>query len=89
MTWTATLAAAAALTFTDTFSAFAQDDKAAAGVSREEVLATGATIVDQPITYPTGAAKLTAEMVSFEPGGHTALHTQPVPSSMYNLEGEL
>lgn len=89
MTWTTTLAAAAALTFTASFSAFAQDDKAAAGVSREEVLATGATMVDQPIAYPTGAAKLTAEMVSFEPGGHTALHTHPVPSFVYILEGEL
>jgi quercetin dioxygenase-like cupin family protein len=34
-------------------------------------------------------ARVTAEMVSFEPGGHTALHTHPVPSFVYVLEGEL
>jgi quercetin dioxygenase-like cupin family protein len=87
MKFTAPLAAAAALTLTT--SAFAQDDTAAAGVSREEVLATATNMVEEPITYPTGAAKVTAELVTFEPGGHTALHTHPVPSFVYVLEGEL
>ena len=89
MNLTATLAAAAALTLTASFPALAQDDTAAAGVSREEVLATGTNMVDEAIAYPTGTAKMTAEMVSFEPGGHTALHTHPVPSFVYVLEGEL
>lgn len=89
MNWTTTLAAAAALTLTTPVSALAQDNTAAAGVSREEVLATATNMVDAPIAYPTGAAKVTAEMVSFEPGGHTALHTHPVPSFVYILEGEL
>jgi quercetin dioxygenase-like cupin family protein len=89
MNWTATLAAAAALSLTAALPAFAQDDTAAAGVSREEVLATATNMVEEPITYPTGAAKVTAELVTFEPDGHTALHTHPVPSFVYVLEGEL
>jgi quercetin dioxygenase-like cupin family protein len=89
MNWTATLAAAAALTLTTSFSTLAQDDPAAAGVSREEVLASATNMVGKPIAYPSGAARVTAEMVSFEPGGHTALHTHPVPSFVYVLEGEL
>jgi quercetin dioxygenase-like cupin family protein len=89
MKFTATLAAAAAFGLTASFSATAQDNTAAAGVSREEVLATATNMVEEPITYPTGAAKVTAELVTFEPGGHTALHTHPVPSFVYVLEGEL
>ena len=85
----ATLAAVTAFSLTASFAAFAQDDKAAAGVSRKEVLATGTNLVAAPIAYPTGAAKVTAEMVTFEPEGHTALHQHPVPSFVYVLEGEL
>ena len=89
MKLTASLAAAAAFTLPASLPAFAQDDTAAAGVSREEVLATATNMVDEPISYPTGAARMTAEMVSFEPDGHTGLHTHPVPSFVYVLEGEL
>ena len=89
MNWTTTLAAAAVLTLTTPVSTLAQDNSAAAGVSREEVLTTANNMVDEPITYPTGAAKVTAELVSFEPEGHTALHQHPVPSFVYILEGEL
>ena len=85
----ATLAAAAALGLSVSYPAFAQGDTAAAGVSREEVLATATNMLDAPIAYPTGAAKVTAEMVTFEPGGHTVLHTHPVPSFVYVLDGEL
>ncbi len=73
-------------------SVIAQDEAAsteASGVSREEVLATATNMVNAPISYPTGAAEVTTEMVSFEPGGHTALHQHPVPSFVYVLEGEL
>lgn len=89
MTWTATLAWAAALSLSASLTASAQENPAAAGVSREEVLATATNMAEEPIAYPTGSAKVTAEMVSFEPGGHTALHTHPVPSFVYVLEGEL
>ncbi len=89
MTWTATLAWAAALSLSASLTASAQENPAAAGVSREEVLATATNMVEEPIAYPTGSARVTAEMVSFEPGGHTALHTHPVPSFVYVLEGEL
>ena len=85
----ATLAAAATLSLAASFAALAQDNTAAAGVSREEVLASCNNVVDQPIAYPTGAAKMTAEIVTFEPKGHTALHQHPVPSFVHVLEGEL
>ncbi len=89
MNFTAILAVATAFCLTASFAAFAADDKAAAGVSRKEVLATATNMVAAPIAYPTGAAKVTAEMVSFEPKGHTAMHQHPVPSFVYVLEGEL
>lgn len=89
MNLTATLAVAAAFSLTASFAAFAQDGKAAAGVSRKEVLATATNLVPAPIAYPAEAAKVTAELVIFEPEGHTALHQHPVPSFVYVLEGQL
>jgi quercetin dioxygenase-like cupin family protein len=89
MNLTTTLAIATVFSLNASFAAFAQDDKAAAGVSREEVLATATNMVDAPIAYPTGAARVTAELVTFEPEGRTALHQHPVPSFVYVLEGEL
>lgn len=83
------LTAAATFSLTASFAALAQDDTAAAGVSKVEVLATSSSVVGQPIAYPTGAAKVTAEIITFEPGGHTALHQHPVPSFVLILEGEL
>jgi quercetin dioxygenase-like cupin family protein len=89
MNLSTTLAVATAFCLTASFAAFAADDKAAAGVSRKEVLASGTNMVAAPIAYPTGAAKVTAEMVTFEPKGQTALHQHPVPSFVFVLEGEL
>ena len=89
MNLTAALVVAAAISLTASLPAIAQDDTAAAGVSRKEVLATAVNLLAEPIAYPTGAAKMTAEMVSFEPGGHTALHQHPVLSFVQVLEGEL
>ncbi len=57
----AILMAAAFFSLTVSFTAGAQDDTAAAGVSRVELLATASNIVNQPIAYPAGAAKVTAE----------------------------
>ena len=91
MNWTATLAAAAALGLTAPLSAFAHEDAAqeAAGMTREELQKTTTNMVGEPITLPTGAAEVTTEMVTFEPGGYTSLHQHPVPSWVYVLEGEL
>lgn len=85
----ATLATATAFSLSASFAAFAKDDKAAAGVTRKEVLATSTNMVDAPIAFPAKAGKVTAEMVTFEAEGHTALHQHPVPSFVYVLEGEL
>lgn len=87
MNWTTTLAATVALSLAVPLAALAQDT-AAAGVSRAELLATATNMVNEPIAYPTGAAMVTAQVVSFEPGGRTALHQHPVPSFVYVL-GEL
>ena len=89
MNLTKTLVAATAFSSTTSFMALAQDETAAAGVSREEVLASGTNMLAGLIVYPTGPAKVTAEMVSFEPEGRTARHQHPVPSFVYVLEGEL
>ena len=91
MNLTATLAAAAALTLTTLLPAFAQEDPSpeAAGMSREEVLKSTTNTVGEPITYPTGTAEVTTEMVTLEPGGQTGYHTHQVPSWAYVLDGEL
>lgn len=89
MTRTAIRLAAVALGLAAAPIAFAQDSAAAVGVSREAVLDTATNLAGEAITFPTGAAHMTAEMVTFEPGGHTALHQHPVPSFVYVLEGEL
>ncbi len=84
-----TLAVLALATALGPAAAFAHDNPEAAGVTREEVLATTTNMVGEPIIFPSGPARMTAEAVSFEPGGHTALHQHPVPSFVYVLEGEL
>ena len=59
----ATLATATAFSLSASFAAFSKDDKAAAGVTRKEVLATSTNMVDAPIAFPAKAGKVTAEMV--------------------------
>ena len=49
MNLTTALVAAAAISLTASLPAIAQDDTAAAGVSREEVLATAVNLLEKPI----------------------------------------
>jgi quercetin dioxygenase-like cupin family protein len=53
------------------------------------VLSTGLTVTGEPIRYPSGAAKITAEEITLQPGQQTGWHTHPVPFFGYILEGEL
>ena len=53
------------------------------------VLATGETILGQPIAYPEASAHVTAVIVTLPPGVSTGLHRHPVPLFGYMLEGEL
>jgi quercetin dioxygenase-like cupin family protein len=54
------------------------------------LLATGQTILGQPITYPTQApAKVAAAIVTMQPGEETGWHQHDVPMFGYILEGEI
>jgi len=56
----------------------------------ETLLATGETLLGQPITYPTGApAKVTADIICIDPGAETGWHEHDVPLLAYMLKGEL
>lgn len=53
------------------------------------LLATSKTVMDEPIVYPSGTAKLTNGIVALEPGQETGWHTHGVPLTGLILEGEL
>jgi len=56
----------------------------------EPILKTSATILDQPLVYPmTGAAEVTAVIVTLKPGEKTSSHLHEVPLFGYVLQGEL
>ena len=56
----------------------------------EVLLSASETIIGQPIVYPTdGAAKITAAIVTMQPGQSTGAHLHNVPLFGYMLEGEL
>lgn len=51
---------------------------------------TGKTITGEDIRYPsTGPAKVTALVVTIQPGTETVLHHHPAPMFAYMLEGDL
>ena len=54
------------------------------------ILSTGASILGEPIRYPTtGPAHITAAIVTLAPGQKTSVHKHGVPLFAYILEGEL
>ena len=53
------------------------------------LLATSKTVMDEPIVYPAGTAKLTTGIVTLEPGDETGWHTHGMPLTGIVLEGEL
>ena len=54
------------------------------------ILSAETNIIGQPIHYPTtGAARVTAAIVTLEPGQKTSVHKHGVPLFAYILEGEL
>jgi len=56
----------------------------------KELLATSTTVLNEVIRYPTtGPAKITASIITIEPGVETLLHRHPVPMFAYILDGEL
>jgi quercetin dioxygenase-like cupin family protein len=53
------------------------------------VLASGTSVIGQPIAYPDGAPEVTAAIVTLAPGQATGWHLHEVPLFGYILEGEL
>jgi quercetin dioxygenase-like cupin family protein len=53
------------------------------------LLSTSETVIGQPITYPEGVPKVTAAIVSMQPGQATGWHRHDAPMFAYMLEGEL
>jgi quercetin dioxygenase-like cupin family protein len=63
---------------------------ASMGMDRQVVLQTTVTATDQAIELPSGGkAEITSMVLTIQPGGHTNLHTHPVPILVYVLEGVL
>jgi quercetin dioxygenase-like cupin family protein len=60
--------------------------------TREEtsvLLDTGTTTLGQKLSYPAGAAHVTAVIVTMQPGEQTGWHQHDVPMFCYMLEGEI
>jgi len=55
----------------------------------EVLISSSETILGQPIAYPEGPAKLTAAIVTMQPGQSTGPHIHNAPLFGYMLEGEL
>src|ERR1700754_950061 len=54
------------------------------------LLSASTSIVGEPLHYPeTGAAHVTAAIVTVAPGGKTSVHEHGVPMFAYILDGEL
>jgi hypothetical protein len=57
--------------------------------SVETLIETERTILDQPIFYPSGTSKITAQIITLPSHASTALHLHAVPMFAYILKGEL
>jgi quercetin dioxygenase-like cupin family protein len=56
----------------------------------QKLFSTGETTTGETIRYPeSGAAKVTAQIVTIAPGAETVLHIHPTPMFAYILEGEV
>jgi quercetin dioxygenase-like cupin family protein len=53
------------------------------------LVSTGQTTIGQSFEYPDGVPKLTAAIVTLEPGAETGWHRHEVPLYAYILQGEL
>jgi quercetin dioxygenase-like cupin family protein len=77
---------ACALSVSPLTSVAAQDN----GPTVTGLLSTGTTIAGETLHYPaSGAAHVTAEIVTLPPGLRTALHKHGVPMFAYILDGEI
>ncbi len=51
------------------------------------LVATSQTILDEPISYPRGTAKIISAIVTLQPGERTGVHKHGVPTYGYILSG--
>ena len=51
------------------------------------LVATSQTILDEPISYPRGTAKIISAIVTLQPGESTGVHKHGVPTYGYILSG--
>ncbi len=51
------------------------------------LVATSQTLLDEPISYPRGTAKITSAIVTLQPGESTGAHKHGVPTYGYILSG--
>lgn len=64
--------------------------RGSAGEHVETLLTTGKTLLGQRLTYPADTpAKVTADIITIDPGAETGWHEHDVPLLAYMLEGEL
>lgn len=60
------------------------------GLESKIVLTASRSVVGEPIHYPTQqAAKVTAQIITLEPGAATIWHRHPMPTFGFILEGEI
>jgi quercetin dioxygenase-like cupin family protein len=53
------------------------------------LLSSSQTVIGQPIAYPQGVPKVTAAIITLEPGQETGMHLHRAPLFAYMLSGEL
>lgn len=53
------------------------------------ILSTQHTVMEEPLVYPAGEAKMTAVVAILPPGAETGWHTHAVPTFGYILDGEI
>lgn len=58
-------------------------------LSVDVLLSTTQTTIGEPIVYPEGQAKITAAIVTMEPGQSTGWHQHKTPLFAYILGGEI
>lgn len=61
----------------------------AAPIHFEPLVASGETVLGEAFAYPAGRPKITAGILSLEPGTETGWHTHGAPPAGLILDGEL
>ena len=55
----------------------------------EVLIESDRTVLDQPFFYPSGTAKVTAQVITIPSGASTSLHLHGVPMFAHILKGDL